>query len=376
MTPEGERLVLLAGTPWGVADPWIAGYVVKKLRGRLSYDSIHRELEGVTRGIRFCERRGIADLRELACRQHLSDDFLSAFADDCGRRADGAGDIADPAQTYNAFLAFILWLGEQPTAEARDADLVVARKTSLQKRIEEHRPVKSGESTPRTGLTNEQRDLFLRVIIPTAPDNPFKSSAFRNLALMSTAFCHGLRSGELLGLKVEDLSLQRGVGKIHVVLRPNDPDDPRRRPAAQKTAPRGIFISEDLTQLLLQLLEHRGKLEAAHRHPYVFCNAEGDPLGDRGLRKAYAVLGRRHPSLHDLINHQLRHDWNDRFVRLVKEMGWDLERALSAQLHNNGWAPGSTMPERYAKKANEEIAGEFLIEAQKRGLNSSGSRQA
>ncbi|WP_179140843.1 hypothetical protein [Chromobacterium haemolyticum] len=112
---------------------------------------------------------------------------------------------------------------------------------------------------------------------------------------------------------------------------------------------------------------NRQQFPAAAKHPYLFVNNRGEPLGSRGFRKVVEKLRRHYPILAGLCHHLLRHDWNDRWVELNEEEGGDPEISLRDQKYAMGWSPASTMPFRYARRAIRNAANKKLLRMQQKG---------
>lgn len=363
--PSGERSVLVAESLVAIPDLWAAAYVATDIRSSgVSDNTVRNKLYGVERGLRFFLEKG-EDVRTRALRWEFTTNELAAFADFCRTPSHGAQPNKKPAYLYTSFIAYFVWLGDEPTAEAlpeRKERLLA--KADFEKRAALYKPRdEPGEDrNERLGLTSKQRDLFLRVIIPVAPDNPFGDFAFRNFVVMTLAWLLGLRTGEVLGLKIRDFDFIARTVTIH--RRTDDPDDTRRRPAAQKTLPRTLPMSERLT-LMVQQLAKEGRSERARlRHPYLVVNRDGNPLDPRGLGKVYAVLRSAHPELSALVHHVLRHDWNDRWREMVKAEGYDPDRSLDEQTYAMGWSHASRMPETYTRRSRRAAANLRLLKMQ------------
>ncbi|WP_343897229.1 site-specific integrase, partial [Craurococcus roseus] len=132
----------------------------------------------------------------------------------------------------------------------------------------------------------------------------------RTHAILTTAHRFGLRSGETLGLKTRDFRQSDDPATLTVHRRHDDPEDPRADQPVAKTLPRVLEFEDDHRGILaLWIMEHRSDRERfshARRHPFLFVNRTGRPLGNRGYEKIYAALRGRHPSLGPLVNHGKR----------------------------------------------------------------------
>ena len=370
--PTGRRLVLLAPKGPKLPSPWVTAHLIDLTLRPLAVRTVRNIAQGIHQGSLFCDARGI-DVVERCRSSFLLDHELSSLARHM--RGNGPQPRAMAGPYYTAFIDFLTSVaGRVSSPRDRDARL---RIEAFRKAAARHKPTDAERSVkPRLGLTEEQRDLFLRAVIPGSADNPFGTMSFRNFVLMTTAFLLGLRSGELLSLKLTDLDLRSWPGYLIVERRQNDPEDTRPFQAMAKTKGRGLPLSPELTDAFAQLVEERAQVEAANKHSFVFVNYLGAPLGERGLRDAYQVLRENCPKLEKLVNHMLRHDWNDRWTEMVDDYGWNPDECLRIQLDAQGWTPGSDMPLRYGLRSRERRANARSLMLQKRSLHRRGTGAA
>ena len=268
------------------------------------------------------------------------------------------------ANQVRAVAGYLDWLARQSEAtdsQHRLRDTV--KSLSIRAKIS-IRP----QSTPKKGLSDEQRELLLAVIDPSSPDNPFKSEAVRhrNLAVVACLDDTGMRKGELAGLQIPDIDFRQLTISIH--RRPPDPDDPRRERPKTKTNARTVPIKLDLADLLRHYISvWRHAEPGARRHGYVFVSHKGAsagvPLGTRAMGKIFQtlqdVLG------FDLHPHLLRHTWNGRFSDSIDR---NAQRSQPAPLASEerirnylmGWQPGSKMVELYSQRHIERAAHDLM----------------
>lgn len=372
--PSGERLPLLADTVWGIPDVWVLGFLVKIARQKDRDPTTMRHmLEGIEKGKRFLAAElQTPDVRSRAQAGPLTVAELEGLAAACARRERKGPPLANARVHYTYFLNYYQWLGKQPPRKARELDERAERRVLAA--VADARPAKrwKGAGKERLGLTGDQRDLFLSVISSNdGRRNPFGKMIFRNFVLLWISYHHGLRTGELLGLKLQDLELEGDEPLLKVVVRRNDLDDPRSPPAAQKTAGRELEVDGTTVQMLNELCDWRRAVmrrARAAKHPYLFINEAGAPLGDRGLRMIFEDLRTAEPGLKGLVNHVLRHDWNDRWVELVEESGLNKVSALEAQLYAMGWKQGSPMTDLYGIRARRAAANRLLRKSMQRKI--------
>ena len=221
---------------------------------------------------------------------------------------------------------------------------------------------------PKKGLSTEQRERLLAVIVPSSPENPFRTEPVRcrNLALIACLDQTGMRRGELAGLKIRDIDFRQLTISIH--RRPQDPKDPRRQRPHIKTNARTVPMKLELSDILFHYITVWRRAGAgARRHDYLFVahggTNPGAPLSPRSIGKIFdslqRVLG------FDLHPHLLRHTWNDRFSDEIDrgaQLGKTTATAEEERLRNYlmGWSPDSRMAERYSRRHIERAAHELM----------------
>jgi len=221
-----------------------------------------------------------------------------------------------------------------------------------------------GRSAAVKGLTDDQFILLREVIKPNTAGNPFKKSTqFRNYVIVELMIAAGIRRGELLKLKLSHLPI--GSKKTLTIVRsPDDKEDSRKNEPQVKTLEREIPLSRALAQDLWRYVDKHRK---NGRHKYLFTsNRDGSPLCLGGVNWIFNVLFKKFFIKLDtrLYPHIMRHTFNDRIVRMANEKKWDDNKVAAMQKYINGWSENSKMPERYARRAIEEISMELMKEYQ------------
>ncbi|MGU7771536.1 tyrosine-type recombinase/integrase [Burkholderia sp. MR1-5-21] len=379
----GERLPLLVhDDPLGLPVVHTTEYCLTKLRTRsLRRSSIRQRVDALKITLHFLDSRQI-DLVERAAEQNfLTLNELVALADHCrARRKPATGSsLVSATQApvrFSTALDYIVWVSEPVIARMTDPRQRESANFGLQqfqRRARSVAPKSRGKNShidgERHGLQDNQRALFLRVIQPGDPDNPY-SVAFqvRNRAMLLTAYKLGARSGEIRGLKKVDLNLDSDPADLSIIPRYHDADDRRLDPAAAKTNGRILELDTELRDALDVWLEDRkvrARWPRAHRNPYVFVNRFGDAIEGRGYRQVIETLRRAHPELAPLCHHILRHDWNDRWVLMVESDGVEFEKAQAEQKYAMGWSHRSKMPQVYGKRATAKAANKRILKLQK-----------
>ncbi|KAE8438440.1 tyrosine-type recombinase/integrase [Vreelandella piezotolerans] len=157
-------------------------------------------------------------------------------------------------------------------------------------------------------------ESYLSVSKPGSVDNPFRNSArqLRHYIIMRLQYEAGLRSGEVLGLWLEDI--EYGIeNNVHVIRRHHDPRDPRSKQLVAKTEPRVIPIGDELARLIHQyVIEVRSKISEAQSHPLLFVthasNGKGRPISSKAVMQEMGlVISTRPDTFSGLTRHQFRH---------------------------------------------------------------------
>ncbi|MBP0495814.1 site-specific integrase, partial [Roseomonas indoligenes] len=337
-------------------------------------------------GKEFCTTRGISLIERIANGNFLSREELVGFADVC-RCRNGNSNVrvqtAYAATRFTAFLNYVFWISEPILVRASDAKDRAQLNDELRqfkRRVLATQPVMQGPSEAaeslrgRYGLDPDQRALLLCAIQPGSPENPWGLGVqHRNQAILATAFRFGLRTGEILSLKVRDFKQSMSPATLTIHRRHDDPEDPRRDQPVAKTLGRLLEVDEDYRRILSDwITEHRADRQRypdARRHPFMFVNQRGQPLGKGGFRKIYLAMRHRHPSLGPIVNHILRHDWNERWEELSEQHGWDREAAGKDQKYAMGWSSISKMPARYGKRVIQKRSNARISLMQQRATS-------
>jgi integrase len=215
----------------------------------------------------------------------------------------------------------------------------------------------------REGLTDEEEEILLGAIRPGDPSNPFEPrNQVRNHALWLTYLRGGLRLGEGLGLKTIDCHLNGRQKRLIVHRRPDDPDDPRRRPALAKTLPHPVDIDDHLGNVLHDfIVHHRPSYRGAKRSPYVFFSERGGPLTASAIAAMYRQLRTKVPGLPKKFStNDARRAWNNRFAVGAEQAGLSDEQSVVIANHAQGRVPTSVQGGNYRGRYNRKKANEIM----------------
>ncbi|SIT36873.1 putative phage integrase [Paraburkholderia ribeironis] len=382
---SGERMALLVHGSRGLPVIPVVPYALR-LRARSAAPATMRKaLSAVALGLDVFADLGIDLIQRVAQRRFLSSDELIALAERCRISEPEFGSrLVDPHYAKTRYLTcadYIEFVAEPVIARIADAvqhDAANAALERFKRRVKRFAPKSDSHSTnddgspkERLGMTPAQRELFLRVIQPGDPGNPYSLKLqVRNCALLKLAYELGPRAGELLGLKCADFDFSVQPANFTIHRRHDDPDDYRENPATTKTNARILSLDDDLRDLLDEWITYqrsdRSKFPHARKHPYVFVNYKGEELTDRGLRDIISTLEQRYPELAPLHPHIFRHDWNDRWNE-ANENSAKPEEDLRDQKAAMGWSHRSSMPQRYGKRSIRNSANRKIARMQAMG---------
>jgi len=245
--------------------------------------------------------------------------------------------------------------------------------TTLLLRMRDEMLVSLGARTPKASRRNvlgrreapppEAMERLLSVIDLDAPENPWADIGLRvrNRLLIHVLLGMGVRRGEALGLKVENIDLRQN--QVLIARNADDPLDPRRQQPLAKTLDRILPIEDSLAEMLRHYIVYiRSKFLKARRHPFLFVShQDGSPLALNSANKVLRTLREKVPGLpSDLSPHLLRHAWNDAFSQRMDTLHVDHAREEQLRSAMMGWKPQSGTSAlynvRHVRKAAEALS--------------------
>jgi integrase len=209
---------------------------------------------------------------------------------------------------------------------------------------------KKNATKRKKGLTHTWEARLLSVMHPDSPENPW-GDAFvreRNYLIVLLLLVTGARKGELLGVKIKDFDVREN--KLLVARRPDDPEDPRPRPACAKTYDRELLLGSELVDSLKRYIKVvRATTDGAKKHPYLIVSAAGEPLALNSVDFMFSTVRAALPEIEKLSAHILRHTWNDRFSEFAQN---NLAPADEKKTRNYimGWSESSRSAENYTAR--------------------------
>lgn len=249
---------------------------------------------------------------------------------------------------------------------------------SMTRMIKARRPQKKGRnfSLIEKGLTDKEVEVLFEIFRPESELNPFTGEAtkIRNRLIFLLLYHLGIRSGELLNIKVGDIDFVNN--QIVIARRADDKGDPRIDQPLVKTQDRRIPIKDTLSQELHSyILNFRRKVPNARKNEYLFVvhksgPTEGGPISKSTYNKVIALVKEVSPALNNFTGHSLRHKWNERFSELMDSMDDATDVAEQEKIRSwlMGWKEGSGTATTYNKRFIKRKANEAGIKLQEGGI--------
>jgi integrase len=268
---------------------------------------------------------------------------------------------------YLGFLAETLRVG-------RTCGLADSTVSEMVSRINAYRP----KLSQLTAVDRDEKGLDLRVVDevleylrPGHPQNPFadKGVQQRNHLIMVLLRYLGIRRGELLNLRVEDVDFSKST--LSIVRRPDSPLDSRRHQPLVKTKPRDIPINDALQKALSDYIsQFRASFRQARKHPYLLVThkagpTRGSPMSNSSFGKLMATVQGMTCEFSTIHAHAFRHTWNYDFSCITDAAGNvtpEQEQRMRAYLM--GWSETSGTAVTYNKRHIKEKAAKAALEFQ------------
>ena len=234
-------------------------------------------------------------------------------------------------------------------------------------------------SGKKKGLDSDEVLFLLNILNPNNPDAYGSNPAvrYRNYISVLIMLRFGLRPGELLSLRVEDIVIG-AISSINVVRRPADPNDKRNpKPRVKRN---GRILSIDDSELIRSLDEYimiyRDELEEPTKEEsdYLIINDEGVPLAQDTLGSFFRLLRNKFPDdlPKNLSAKALRHTFSSDIERVLRSAGLSEDHRSQALATLRG---DSSLKSQniYIKQEIEEKAKEALINYQRKLLEGRGA---
>lgn len=297
----------------------------------------------------------------------------------------GSNTVARHASVIRDFLKWAVDLTSQGRSQMVSFDEIRHRRACLDEAFHaitrqsggsrRTRPLTEEEVTRVDGLIGPRRKEDGSVIVPLqfGAANPFRiETRLRNWLMYAIAIQCGLRRGELLKLRLDDLPKPDSPG-LKIRRRANDTSDARRHRPGVKTVERVLDLSGEVRAGLRAYLTNRAPSgRAAGGSPYLFVTTAAQALSITAANEVVGVIART-AQIDDLSWHSFRHTWAEALAEELLTQHRE-EETLALLRALGGWKPKSTMPFHYTQNAMARRASVFLRERNERLYNTAGSQ--
>ena len=228
----------------------------------------------------------------------------------------------------------------------------------LQSQIKSRRPAKRGRNSRQDkSLDDSQLEVLFEVIRIDSEFNPFSKDVQRRNRLIILLLYHlGLRGGELLNLRIQDIDFSKKT--LRVVRRADEISDPRVFEPNAKTLERMIPLGDVLIKEIHDYITlDRRKIKNAKKNDFLFITHKsgptvGLPITKSGYYKVINVVRSVSPDIYMLTGHKLRHTWNRKFSERMDSLDKVPSEEKQEQMRSflMGWKPGSKTASHYNKR--------------------------
>jgi integrase len=272
--------------------------------------------------------------------------------------------------------SFIKWRVNREIFHAtgeRKADLIALRDL-VDVELKDKTPSVEGLSTlaSRSGIDRKSQVLLLDIVTPTNTNNPWADefSRIRNHFIVNAYLYLGVRRGELLGVRVNDIKPR--TQEVMILRRPDDVDDPRLSEPNTKTRDRVLPLSAELYELVKTYLKLRHNVVRG-AHEFLVVADSGEPLSKSAMNRLFCTLNEV-SNLSKVSPHILRHTYCENLADDLYRAGKGDAEILGYLRRLGGWSDHSNSPRRYTKRFAQERANEASLSMQKK-LSIKASRE-
>ncbi|MBL0551294.1 site-specific integrase [Aeromonas caviae] len=235
------------------------------------------------------------------------------------------------------------------------------------------RPRKRGRNSflEDRSLSDVQLDALFEVIRLGSEFNPFSIDVqARNRLMILLLFHLGIRGGELLNIRVQDIDFSSLT--IRIVRRADEVADSRINAPNAKTRERLIPLSEKLSdELHKYIINDRRKVRNATKNDYLFVTYKsgptlGQPISKAAYHKLITEIRAVSPQLHAVTGHMLRHTWNRKFSERMDTCAEPISEERQEMIRSflMGWKEGSGTAATYNRRFIQQKGYEAALALQ------------
>ena len=219
------------------------------------------------------------------------------------------------------------------------------------------------------GLSDREQSHLIKLIRPkNGSQNPIE---YRNYIMVMLMLSFGLRPGELLSLRVEDVQLG-GISSIRIHRRPPDVNDKRKQRPQIKRNGRTLSINDKALakELDVYITKWRERLDQRNQtsieSDYLILNQDGKPLSIPSITQYFQILKEKHSEFlpTNFSPKTLRHTFSSSMERLLREAGVEEDNRKKALAYLRGDSSLSSQ-DVYTFKETELEANKYLGQYQR-----------
>lgn len=309
------------------------------------------------------------DLRDFTQKRHVSENISKVVS--ISKKKDTFITSQSHYNRLTVIYKYIEWLSLEIT-ENQDK-LFINNLNRCLRSIKAQRPAKKGRNNliKSKALSKEDVDFLFEVIRLNSEFNPFKrETQRRNRLIILMLYMLGIRGGELLNIKIQDINFSSN--QVSIIRRADEKSDLRVIQPLVKTNERIIPINDNLAKELYNYIQNeRRKVAKNKKHDYLFVVHrrglnEGNPLPITSYHRVIKTIKKAAPSLKTLTGHSLRHTWNLEFSKKLDSMDNPLseERQEKIRSYLMGWKEDSGTAKIYNRRFINEKANEVALQLQ------------
>ena len=219
------------------------------------------------------------------------------------------------------------------------------------------------------GLSSSEQSNLIKLVKPKKDSqNPIE---YRNYIMVMLMLSFGLRPGELLSLRVEDIQLG-GISSIRVHRRPPDANDKRKQRPKIKRNGRTLSINDKALakELDIYITKWREMLDQRNQTSiewdYLILNQDGKPLSLASITQYFQILKGKYVELvpPNFSPKTLRHTFSSSMERLLRDAGVEEDNRKKALAYLRGDSSLSSQ-DVYTFKETELEANKYLGQYQR-----------
>lgn len=372
---SGERYCIVVDRSSGLPEYYPNLFLTTQIRNRGdAFSTMLAAASNLVMLLRFVDSRGTNLEQRFLSKDFLKPHELDDLRDFAQRKQgkkplmtpsspwleDGTIDIVNNGTQHSRLTTFANYLRWYAMNILKTVELeIVEQINAMTEYIKARRSFKKGRNSDLQdrSLSDAQLNALFEVIQPGSEYNPFsKDVQRRNRLMILLLFYLGIRGGELLNIRIQDIDFS--TNRIRIVRRADELADTRTNEPNAKTRERLLPLAESLVQELHRYItQDRRKVRNAKKNDYLFVTYKpgptvGNPISKGGYHKIFSVIRSVSPKLYAATGHSFRHTWNRKFSERMDALDEQVSEERQEQLRSYlmGWSNGSGTAATYNKR--------------------------